>query len=130
MSKKIKITETQLKRLMENKEINEQQSLDEVGVGSIEMGLADEVAPMIADRFSEIDNIDALDMGIFTRALQHKVNELLRNRKKEPIRDIPGFEGTMDSLNKLSIRKNDMPSNISQMYEQKEQIKNEFKRFL
>jgi hypothetical protein len=130
MSKKIKITETQLKRLMENKEINEQQSLDEVGVGSIEMGLADEVAPMIADRFSEIDNIDALDMGIFTRALQHKVNELLRNRKEEPIRDIPGFEGTMDSLNKLSIRKNDMPSDISQMYEQKEQIKNEFKRFL
>ena len=130
MSKKIKITETQLKRLMENKEINEQESLDETSIGAVEMALANEVAPMVADELSNVDDIDRLDMGMFARALQHKVSEILRNRKQEPIPDIPGFEGTMDSLNNLSIRNNDMPSHISQMYEQKEQIKIEFKRFL
>jgi hypothetical protein len=119
MNKKIKITESQLKRLMENKDkqVNEQEALDEVGVGSIEMGLAHEIAPMVADKLSELGDPEALDMGIFTRALQHKVSELLRERKQEP---------QMDD----EIGYSEMPSQITGMYEQKEKIKSEFKRFL
>jgi hypothetical protein len=44
---------------------------------------------------------------------------------EEPTNDMPGFEGTMDSLNNLSIRKNDETMN-----ESVKKIKNDFKRFL
>ena len=118
MSKKIKITESQLKRLMENKEINEQESLDETSIGAVEMALANEVAPMVADKLSNVGDIDRLDMGMFARALQHKVSELLRNRPEESEMEDEDGGGF------------DMPSHISQMYEQKEKIKNEFQRFL
>ena len=45
---------------------------------------------------------------------------------EEPMDDMPGFEGTMDALNSLSIRKN----NDDMMNESKQIIKNNFKRFL
>ena len=45
---------------------------------------------------------------------------------EEPMDDMPGFEGTMDALNSLSIRKN----NDDMMNESKQLIKNNFKRFL
>lgn len=115
MNKKIKITESQLIRLMENE--NQQEPLDEVGVGSIEMGLAHEIAPMVANKLAELGNPEALDMGIFTRALQHKVSELLRQSKHEP---------NIDD----DMAHSDMPSHITGMYEQKEKIISEFKRFL
>jgi uncharacterized protein YbcC (UPF0753/DUF2309 family) len=122
MNKKIKITESQLKRLMENKDkqVNEQETLDEIGIGSIEMGLAEKIAPMVVDKLSVLlghGDPEAMDMGIFTRALQHKVSELLRERKQEPYLDD-------------EIAHSEMPSQITGMYEQKEKIKSEFKRFL
>jgi len=44
---------------------------------------------------------------------------------EEPTKDIPGFEGTMDGLDSLSIREDD-----EMMNESVKKIKNEFKRFL
>ena len=48
----------------------------------------------------------------------------LEDSPEEPMKDIPGFEGTMDKLNSLSIRKDDT------MNESVKKIKSEFKRFL
>lgn len=78
MSKKIKISEAQLERLVKSnaKLIKEEESLDEVGVGSVEMGLAKEIAPLIKDKFKEM-SVDSSGMSIeiFTRALAHELNQ-------------------------------------------------------
>ena len=78
MSKKIKISEQQLKRLVESrtKQINEDMSLDETSVGSVEIAVAKEVAPLIMSKLSEMSvNPSQIDMGIFSRALQHELTQ-------------------------------------------------------
>jgi len=68
----MKISEEQLKRLVENNSM----SLDETGVGSVEIAVAKEVAPMIMSKLSEMSvNPSEIDMGIFSRALQHELTQ-------------------------------------------------------
>lgn len=53
-------------------------------------------------------------------------NALNKSESEEPMKDMPGFEGTMDGLDSLSIREDD----DEMMNESIKKIKNNFKRFL
>jgi hypothetical protein len=76
MSKKMKISEAQLKRLVENNMETSHMSLDETGVGSVELSVAKEVAPLVMSKLSEMSvNPNDLDMGILSRALQHELSQ-------------------------------------------------------
>jgi hypothetical protein len=106
--------------------LNEEGDMNETSVGMVEMGLAKEVVPFIIEKLEErgID-MEHLDMGMFTRALHHEI--INYNKEKEHRHeDMPGFEGTMDDLNNISIRNED----DSMMNESIKKIKSNFKRFL
>lgn len=60
------------------------------------------------------------DMGLPTDGSDKSDEE----EEETPTRDIPGFEGTMDALDKLSIRED------GELNESIEKIRSEFKRFL
>jgi hypothetical protein len=143
MGKKLKITEEQLKRLVSSKNqmsenmdsIAHEGEMNEVGVGSIEMGLAKEVAPLILQKLNELGIVDVsgLNIEMFSKSLQHELSNY-NDDNDEEYGDMPGFEGTMDSLNKLSFRSQsdyksdeEEESMNDQVYES---IRNNFKRFL
>lgn len=147
MGKKIRITESQLKTIIKSKQILKE-FYDSPAPGVVDQ-LKDQIFPMIMDALTqeaEQNNhapFDGLDESLKATTID-QVFYLLREAMKqsmglpndkekegeeedmeEPMDDIPGFEGTMDALNKLSIRETgDM------MNESKQQIKNNFKRFL
>ena len=132
MSKKLKITEEQLKRLVvNNKNIQEQHEseMNEVGVGSMEIALAKELAPTIVHILKAKDSDSmSLDMDILMRALRHEIEIHKREDEKSeedgPKYDIPGMEDVMGGLDKLRIREEE-PLNESIVG-----FKNEFDRYL
>jgi hypothetical protein len=143
MGKKLKITEEQLKRLVSSKNqmsenmdsIAHEGQMNEVGVGSIEMGLAKEVAPIIMEKLKELGIVDVNGMNVemFSRALQHEISNYKDDNDSEKY-EMPGYKETMDDLNNLSIRGGsdyksyeDEESMNNQVYES---IRNNFKRFL
>lgn len=143
MGKKLKITEEQLKRLVSSKKqmsenmdsIAHEGQMNEVGVGSIEMGLAKEVAPLILQKLNELGIVDVsgLNVEMFSKALQHEISNYNDDNDSEGY-EMPGYKETMDDLNKLSIRSGsdyksyeDEESMNDQVYES---IRNNFKRFL
>ena len=74
MSKKFRITEEQLKRLVvNNKNIQEETDMNEIGVGSVEMGLAKEIAPVVVAMLKVEGKMEGLSMDIFLRALRHEI---------------------------------------------------------
>ncbi len=134
MSKKLKITEEQLKRLVvNNKNIQEQQESQDmnelVSVGMLEMALAKELAPTIVHTIKANDpDFMLLDMDILMRALRHEIEVHKREDEKSvedgPKYDIPGMEDTLGGLDKLKIREEE-PIN-----ESVKEYKNEFDRYL
>ncbi len=137
MTKKLKITEEQLKRLVvNNKNIQEQNEseMNEVGVGSMEIALTKELAPTIVHILKAKDSDSmSLDMDILMRALRHEIevhkreDEKREDEKSEedsPKYDIPGMEDVMGGLDKLRIREEE-PLN-----ESVKEYKNEFDRYL
>jgi hypothetical protein len=143
MGKKLKITEEQLKRLVSSKKqmsenmdsIAHEGQMNEVGVGSIEMGLAKEVAPLILQKLNEFGIVDvsALNVEMFSKALQHELSNYNDENDSKGY-EMPGYKETMDGLNKLSIRSQsdyksdeEEESMNNQVYES---IRNNFKRFL
>jgi len=143
MGKKLKITEEQLKRLVSSKNqmsenmdsIAHEGEMNEVGVGSIEMGLAKEVAPLILQKLNELGIVDvsALNVEMFSKSLQHELSNYNDENDSKGY-EMPGYKETMDSLNKLSIRSQsdyksdeEEESMNDQVYES---IRNNFKRFL
>jgi hypothetical protein len=148
MGKKIRITESQLKTIIKSKQVLKE-FYDSPAPGVVDQ-LKDQIFPMIMDALTqEADQnnhapFDGLDESLKATTID-QVFYLLREAMKqsmglpndkdkegeeedmeEPMDDMPGFEGTMDSLNSLSIRKN----NDDMMNESKQIIKNNFKRFL
>lgn len=148
MGKKIRITESQLKTIIKSKQILKE-FYDSPAPGVVDQ-LKDQIFPMIMDALTEEAEqnnhapFDGLDESLKATTID-QVFYLLREAMKqsmglpndkekeseeedmeEPMDDIPGFEGTMDALNSLSIRKN----NDDMMNESKQLIKNNFKRFL
>jgi hypothetical protein len=133
MRKKLKITEEQLKRLVSLKnqmsenmdDMSHEGQMNEIGVGSVEMGLAGEIAPYVIEKLKDMGIVDisGLNLEIFTKALRHEITNY-KEDKDEEYGDMPGFEGTMDDLNNLSIRQENTDN---QVYES---IRNNFKRFL
>jgi hypothetical protein len=148
MGKKIRITESQLKTIIKSKQILKE-FYDSPAPGVVDQ-LKDQIFPMIMDALTqeaEQNNhapFDGLDESLKATTID-QVFYLLREAMKqsmglpndkekegeeedmeEPMDDMPGFEGTMDALNSLSIRKN----NDDMMNESKQLIKNNFKRFL
>jgi hypothetical protein len=148
MGKKIRITESQLKTIIKSKQVLKE-FYDSPAPGVVDQ-LKDQIFPMIMDALTqEADQnnhapFDGLDESLKATTID-QVFYLLREAMKqsmglpndkdkegededmeEPMDDIPGFEGTMDALNGLSIRKN----NDDMMNESKQLIKNNFKRFL
>ena len=77
MSKKIKISEAQLARLVEKnaKLIKEEEAMGEmVSVGMVEISAAKEVAAMVKNKLSEMSiDLSEISMDIFTRALAHEL---------------------------------------------------------
>jgi len=104
--------------------LNEEGDINETSVGSVEIELAKEVAPIIIEKLEEKGfHIRNIDMGIFTRALHH---EFMNHKEREDsYEDIPGFEGTIDKLNNLGA--NSLGEGINESINK---IKSNFKRFL
>jgi hypothetical protein len=148
MGKKIRITESQLKTIIKSKQVLKE-FYDSPAPGVVDQ-LKDQIFPMIMDALTqEADQnnhapFDGLDESLKATTID-QVFYLLKEAMKqsmglpndkdkegeeedmeEPMDDMPGFEGTMDALNSLSIRKN----NDDMMNESKQLIKNNFKRFL
>ena len=148
MGKKIRITESQLKTIIKSKQILKE-FYDSPAPGVVDQ-LKDQIFPMIMDALTQeaeqnnhapFDGLDeslkatTIDQVFYLLKEAMKQSMGLPNDKdkegeeedmEEPMDDMPGFEGTMDALNSLSIRKN----NDDMMNESKQLIKNNFKRFL
>jgi hypothetical protein len=135
MGKKIRITESQLKTIVES------EKLANTMLGSGNKMSEDE--KLLRGAYTILKfGIQEEDFEILTQAaneLEQYISQAYPTETKKPIPgseeptdaedamdDMPGFEGTMDALNSLSIRKN----NDDMMNESKQLIKNNFKRFL
>ncbi len=141
MGKKLKITESQLKKIIEqsqeqrisfNSDLNgfDNSSTDnnEDGMDNNEDGMdnndPEQMADIVISKIEEIispelyDNKDLFDE--FMSSLNQKLNQKFGGDSSQY--DMPGFGGTTDSLNNLSIRENNKKIN--------ESIKKEFKRFI
>jgi hypothetical protein len=120
MGNKIKITESQLKRIME------QQSMDEVSVGSTETELAKKYAKMITDDLKQ-NNMNSVNMEWLGRGIEHEL------KYYKPEDDID-TNMEMDSQPDMEIADDDFPEPPSDEETQANQIyegiKNNFKRFL
>jgi hypothetical protein len=116
MGNKIKITEQQLKTIME------QQSLEEFGIGSIEKELSKKYASMIIDDLKQ-NNMTSINMEWLGRGIEHELKYFT------PSEDQMGDEN-MDT----EIADDDFPEPPSDEETQANQIyegiKNNFKRFL
>jgi hypothetical protein len=109
MSKKIKISESQLARLVKQnaKLIKEEEAMDEmIGIGYVEIGAAKEVASMIKSKLREM-SIDPseINMDIFSRALAHELaqqGDEMDTEKMTPETDdeLMGDDNFMDSVDK------------------------------
>jgi hypothetical protein len=138
MSKKIKITEDQLKRLMVLKEEN--QGLDDFDTqvqpeelssteyeDMGEMNDSNDELDRMADSFirqykeKAIQGVDE-DM---VNSLCDKIRQGLGGEESQSEYEMPGYQETMDNLNNLSIREDDDMVN-----ESVQKIKSTFKRFL
>ena len=134
MAKKLKITEEQLKRLMVLKEdIIENQEFDDFDT-QIQ---PEEIPSTDYDNMNDMKNsnlelermVDSFikqfkekaTYGVDEAMIDDLCNQMrqgLSGEETQLNREIPGFEGTMDSLNNLSIR------------ESVKKIKSEFQRYL
>jgi hypothetical protein len=173
MSKKIKITEEQLKTIMERRhtyqmdtneeEVTDMDQLDDKDQGevdvkepenikegfgrdiSVQMAIWSHLSDMEYDsperRKTRCNFIKLLVAKYISRDIEVNEDKLdnlwdqVSNRdfsgsalddvSEEPTKDMPGFEGTMDGLDSLSIREDD-----DMMNESIKKIKSNFKRFL
>jgi hypothetical protein len=131
MSKKLKITEDQLKRLIVLKEEDETMDFEEPSMEiPTELG-ADENSDNELDRMVDsfirqykekaIQGVDE-DM---VNGLCDKIRQGLGGEESQSEYEMPGYQETMDNLNNLSIREDDDMVN-----ESVKKIKSTFKRFL
>lgn len=134
MGKKLKITEEQLKRLMVLKEQNMQnQGFDDFDTQTQPEELPSAEYNGVSDMNNSNDELDRMadsfikqykekaTHGIdedMVNGLCDKIRQGLGGEETQSNREMPGFEGTMDSLNNLSIR------------ESAKKIKSEFQRYL
>lgn len=127
MSKKIKITEDQLKRLMVLKEENETMASEEPSMEiPTELGV-DENSDNELDRM--VDSFirqykEKATQGIdedMVNNLCDKIRQGLGGEESESEYEMPGYQEDMDNLNNLSIR---------DVNESVQKIKSTFKRFL
>lgn len=82
MGKKIKISEDQLMRLMENKskQMNENEEINEIGLGLIEWGMASEIAPIVMEKLkAEGHDLSYFNPKWFTRALEEELNKHMKH---------------------------------------------------
>jgi hypothetical protein len=136
MSKKIKITEDQLKRLMILKEEN--QGLDDFDTQVQPEELSSTEYDGINDMNDSDEELDRM-VDSFIRQYKEKAIQGIDNDMIEGLCDkirqglggeesqyeMPGYQETMDNLNNLSIREDDDMIN-----ESVKKIKSTFKRFL
>jgi len=136
MSKKIKITEEQLKRLMILKEEN--QGLDDFDTqvqpeelssteydGINDMNDSDEELDRMVDSFIRQYKEKAIQ-GIDNDMIEGLCDKIRQGLGSEESQyEMPGYQETMDNLNNLSIREDDDMVN-----ESVKKIKSTFKRFL
>ena len=131
MSKKIKITEDQLKRLMVLKEENETIASEEPSMEiPTELGNdenSDNELDRMVDSFirqykeKAVQGVDE-DM---VNSLCDKIRQGLGGEESQSEYEMPGYKEDMDNLNNLSIREDDDTVN-----ESVQKIKSNFKRFL
>jgi hypothetical protein len=131
MSKKIKITEDQLKRLMVLKEENETMASEKPSMEiPTELG-ADENSDNELDRM--VDSFirqykEKATQGVdedMVNNLCDKIRQGLGGEESQSEYEMPGYQEDMDNLNNLSIREDDDTVN-----ESVQKIKSNFKRFL
>jgi hypothetical protein len=145
MSKKIKITEAQLRKIMESKALLNE-FFDSPAPYVVER-IKEQVMQMVVESLKEEGNeingvsFDSLPDGLRAVTID-QIFYLLKEgikrdmglptdgsdkeeEEEEPAKDMPGFEGTADALDKLSIREDDDIVN-----ESINKMKSEFKRFL
>jgi hypothetical protein len=116
MGNKIRITESQLKKIME------QQSLEEFGIGSIEKELSKKYAKMIIDDLKQ-NNTDSINMEWLGRGIEHEL------KYYKPSEDDLATDVDMDMSDEDDFPEppSDEETQANQIYEG---IKNNFKRFL
>lgn len=118
MGNKLKITEDQLKRLVENKnkQINENEELNEIGLGLVEWGTAKMIAPKVIEYLKEDSrDLSYFNVKWFTKALEQELNSLMENNVQDE------KEG---SVREMGMEDGDM------MNESVKGYKTEFERFL
>lgn len=135
MSKKIKITEDQLKRLMVLKEEN--QGLDDFDTQIQPEELSSTEYEGMNDSNDELERmVDSFIKQYKEKAVQgidgdmidglcNKIRQGLGGEETQSDYEMPGYQETMDNLNNLSIREDDDTVN-----ESVQKIKSTFKRFL
>lgn len=131
MAKKLKITEEQLKRLMVLKEENQEFDDFDTQIQPEEIPSTDydnmndmknsnlELERMVDSFIKQFK--EKATYGVDEAMIDDLCNQMrqgLSGEETQLNREIPGFEGTMDSLNNLSIR------------ESVKKIKSEFQRYL
>lgn len=126
MSKKIKITEDQLKRLMVLKEENqelESTEYEDMGEDENSDNELDRMVDSFIRQYKEkaIQGVDE-DM---VNGICDKIRQGLSGEESQSEYEMPGYQETMDNLNNLSIREDDDMVN-----ESVKKIKSTFKRFL
>ena len=108
----------------------EQQSMDEVSIGSIETGLAKKYAKMITDDLKQ-NNMNSINMEWLGRGIEHEL-KYMKPGEDDLATDIePEMDGDEPEL---EIADDDFPEPPSDEETQANQIyegiKNNFKRFL
>jgi len=99
MGKKIKISEDQLIRLMENKskQMNENEEINEIGLGLIEWGMASEIAPIVMDKLkAEGHDLSYFNPKWFTRALEEELHKHIKHSVYDEKEEHKGDMDEMD----------------------------------
>ena len=111
MGKKIKISEAQLMRLMEmkNKQMNEEEVMNELMTGAVEQEMAEQIAPKVAEMLaSQSNDWENMDLGIFARSLVHHLTQIARKQKnaESEMKDMD----EMDQMDELEMETNEVDS--------------------
>ncbi len=136
MGKKIKISEDQLVRLMENKskQMNENEEINEIGLGLIEWSVANEIAPIVMDKLkAEGHDLSYFNPKWFTRALEEELNKHMKHsvhdEKEEHMGDMDEMDLETGGAEDLGFPESEMQAD-EMMNESVKGYRMEFDRFM
>ena len=111
---KIKITESQLKMIAKHKALNE--SFGEPELESMDFKQNPDFLNYISDKLNNALEMQDWDLvKDVCSDIQQNNGDSNHEEDENGIEDMPGFKGTMDDLNNLSVRENEISLNEGQL---------------